>query len=165
MSPSPRLGPQEWSAIRVMAPFGSGVVFVSLHGVPSLPHERYELPLRRIACPPTWRTTNDDLFRRSTAVQIVAIGWAYVVLMMVLAEALGPGGSVLGAIVTLLLYGVLPIAIVLYVGGARGRARARRQAATAERAGTPGSPASGGVDPGGGGQAAGDAVASIREEA
>jgi hypothetical protein len=92
-------------------------------------------------------------------VQIVAIGWAYVVLMMVLAEALGPGGSVLGAIVTLLLYGVLPISIVLYVGGARGRARARRQAEAAEQAG------SGDVDPGSGSQAAGDAIAAVREEA
>jgi hypothetical protein len=141
------------------------VVFVSLCCVQSLPHEQYKLPLRRIAYPSTLRTTNDDLLRRSTAVQIVAIGWAYVVLMMVLAEALGPGGSVLGATVTLLLYGVLPIAIVLYVGGARGRARARRRTDTAERAGAPGSPTSGDVDPGGGGQAAGDAVAAVREEA
>ncbi len=92
--------------------------------------------------------------------QIVAIGWAYVVLMMVLAEALGPGGSVLGAIVTLLLYGALPLAIVLYVGGARGRARARRQAEAAERA-----ERSGDVDPGRGGEPAGDAVAAVREEA
>ena len=87
---------------------------------------------------------------------IVAIGWTYVVLMMALAEALEPGGSVLGALVTLLLYGVLPLAIVLYVGGARLRARARRQA----KAGVP----SGDVDPGRGGQAAGDAVAPVREE-
>jgi len=89
-------------------------------------------------------------------VQIVAIGWAYVVLMMVLAEALGPSGTVLGAIVTLLLYGVLPMGIVLYIGGARARARARRLAEAK---------ASGDVDPGGGGQPAGDAVATVREEA
>ena len=87
---------------------------------------------------------------------IVAIGWAYVVLMMVLAEALGPGGTVLGAIVTLLLYGVLPLGIVLYIGGARTRARARRALAAS---------GSGDLDPGGGGQAAGDAVAPVREEA
>ena len=87
---------------------------------------------------------------------IVAIGWAYVVLMMVLAEALGPGGSVLGALVTLLLYGVLPLAIVLYVGGTRKRARARRERAAAERLGD--------VDPGRGGEPAGDAVAPVREE-
>ena len=85
---------------------------------------------------------------------VVAAGWAYVVLMMVLAEALGPGGSVLGALVTLLLYGALPLAIVLYVGGTRARARRRRAAQ-----------GSGDVDPGGGGQAAGDAVAPEREEA
>ena len=85
---------------------------------------------------------------------IVAIGWSYVVLMMVLAEALGPGGSVLGALVTLLLYGVLPLGIVLYVGGTRARVRARRAAE-----------ASGDVDPGSGGQSAGDAVPPVREEA
>ena len=50
---------------------------------------------------------------------VIALGWGYVVLMMVLAEALGPDGSVLGAIVTALLYGVLPLGIVLYIGGAR----------------------------------------------
>ena len=94
--------------------------------------------------------------------QIIAIGWAYVVLMMVLAEALGPSGSVLGALVTLLLYGVLPMAIVLYVGGARGRARARHQA---EMAGRAAASASGDVDPGRGGEPAGDAVAAVREEA
>lgn len=89
--------------------------------------------------------------------QIVAIGWAYVVLMMVLAEALGPGGSVLGALVTLLLYGVLPMAIVLYIGNTRARARARHAAEAAKAA-------SGDVDPGGGGHATGDAVAPVREE-
>ena len=88
---------------------------------------------------------------------IVAIGWAYVVLMMALAEALEPGGSVLGALVTLLLYGVLPLAIVLYVGGARLRARARRQS----QAGAP----SGHIDPGRGGQPTGEVVTPVREEA
>jgi hypothetical protein len=91
-------------------------------------------------------------------VHVVAIGWGYVVLMMVLAEALGPSGSVLGALVTLLLYGVLPMGIVLYIGGTRARARARR----AREAAPPGL---GDLDPGGGGQAAGDAVAPVREEA
>ena len=94
--------------------------------------------------------------------QIVAIGWAYVVLMMVLAEALGPGGTVLGAVVTLLLSGVLPLSIVLYVGGARGRSRARHRAEAEARAAAT---RSGDGDPGRGGQAAGDAVAPVREEA
>ncbi len=91
---------------------------------------------------------------------IVAVGWAYVVLMMVLAEALGPGGSVLGAIVTLLLYGVLPFAIVLYVGGARAPARARAARPRPRDAAD-----SGDVDPGRGGEPAGEAVAPVRKEA
>jgi hypothetical protein len=90
-------------------------------------------------------------------VLIVAIGWGWVVLLMVLVEALGPGGSVLGALVTLLLYGVLPLGVVLYIGGARSRSRRRRHEEAAA--------ASGGVDPGGGGEPAGDAVAPIRKEA
>jgi hypothetical protein len=85
-------------------------------------------------------------------VLIVLIGWGYVVLMMALAEASGPGGSVLGAIVTLLLYGALPMGLIGYVGGARGRAKARRAAL------------SGDGYPGGGGKPAGDAVAPVREE-
>lgn len=96
---------------------------------------------------------------------VVALAWIYVVLMMVLAEALGPGGSVLGALFTALLYGVLPLGLVLYVGGARARARGRRQAAELERAATAAAPASEGVDPGGGGQAAGEPVAPVGEEA
>ena len=85
---------------------------------------------------------------------IVAAGWIFVVLTMVLAEAFGPGGSVLGALVTLLLYGALPLAVVLYIGGARARARRRRA-----------QQASGDGYPGRGGEAAGDAVAPVREEA
>ena len=88
---------------------------------------------------------------------VVAIGWGYVVLMMVLAEALGPGGTVLGAIVTLLGYGVLPMAIVLYIGGTRARARTRREHEAAQRLGD--------LDPGGGSEPARDAVAPVREEA
>ena len=88
---------------------------------------------------------------------VVAIGWGYVVLMMVLAEALGPGGTVLGATVTLLGYGVLPMAIVLYIGGTRARARTRREREAAQRLGD--------LDPGGGSEPARDAVAPVREEA
>jgi membrane protein implicated in regulation of membrane protease activity len=94
---------------------------------------------------------------------VVALAWIYVVLMMVLAEALGPGGSVLGALSTALLYGALPLGLVLYIGGARARARGRRRAAERERAAA--AAASEGVDPGGGGQAAGEAVAPVGEEA
>ena len=41
---------------------------------------------------------------------LIVLAWAYVVLMMAAAEAVSPQGSWLGALVTLLLYGVLPSA-------------------------------------------------------
>jgi hypothetical protein len=63
---------------------------------------------------------------------LVAIAWMYVVLMMALAEALSPQGTVLGAIVTLLLYGCAPLALVLYLLGTPGRRRARRSTEMAE---------------------------------
>ena len=46
---------------------------------------------------------------------LVAIGWMYVVLMMTVAEALSPQGTVLGALFTFVLYGCLPLAVVLYL--------------------------------------------------
>ncbi len=59
---------------------------------------------------------------------IVSIAWMYVVLMMALAEAFSSSGSVLGAIFTFVLYGVLPLSIVLYVMGTPARRRGRRAA-------------------------------------
>ena len=58
---------------------------------------------------------------------LVALGWIYVVLMMALAEAISPQGTVLGAFFTLLLYGLLPLALVLYIMGRPGRRRARER--------------------------------------
>ena len=49
------------------------------------------------------------------AVYLVVIGWMYVVLMMSVAEATNTTGSVLGAIVTFFLYGLLPVALVVYL--------------------------------------------------
>lgn len=68
---------------------------------------------------------------------LVAIAWMYVALMMAVAEANHPTGSLLGAIVTFLLYGLLPIALVLYIMGTplRRKARLAREALEeAERA-------------------------------
>lgn len=64
---------------------------------------------------------------------IVAIAWIFVVALMAAAEATSPQGTWLGAMFTALLYGALPLSIVLYVMGAPGRRRARkaREAATA----------------------------------
>lgn len=46
---------------------------------------------------------------------LIVIGWLYVVLMMAVAEASNTTGTVLGAIVTFVLYGLLPIALVVYI--------------------------------------------------
>ncbi|MFY9514229.1 MAG: hypothetical protein WAQ05_24965, partial [Rubrivivax sp.] len=64
---------------------------------------------------------------------IVAIAWMYVVLMMSVAEATAPQGSVLGAVITFVLYGVLPLGIVMYILGTPGRRRARQRAEAEER--------------------------------
>lgn len=57
---------------------------------------------------------------------LVAIAWAYVALMMAAAEALSPQGTLFGAFVTLMLYGVLPLGLLLYILGTPGRRRRRR---------------------------------------
>lgn len=74
---------------------------------------------------------------------IVAIAWIYVVGMAAIAEALSPQGSVLGAVVTFTFYGVLPLAVVLYLLATPGRKRARRRAAAAGPAGSADSGAAG----------------------
>ena len=86
---------------------------------------------------------------------LVAIGWIYVVLMVAVVEALSSNGTVLGAVFTFLLWGVLPLAIVLYLLRTPAR-RWERQARAAER--------SGALDPDRGGHPAGHAVAPEREE-
>jgi hypothetical protein len=65
---------------------------------------------------------------------LVAIAWAYVALMLAAAEAISPQGTLFGAFVTLILYGVLPLGLVLYILGTPGRKRRRRAAEAAELA-------------------------------
>ena len=59
---------------------------------------------------------------------LIAIAWFYVALLMALAEATSSQGSVLGAIITFILYGLLPISILVYVMGTGRRRMARREA-------------------------------------
>ncbi len=59
---------------------------------------------------------------------IVAVAWIFVVLLMTVAEATSTQGTLLGAFFTLVLYGALPLAIVLYLMGTPARKRARRAA-------------------------------------
>jgi hypothetical protein len=65
---------------------------------------------------------------------IVAIAWMYVALMMSLAEATAPNGTVLGAVITLLLYGIAPLTLVMYLLATPMRRRARRAAEARELA-------------------------------
>lgn len=89
---------------------------------------------------------------------IVAIGWMYVVLMVALVEAVSSNGTVLGAVFTFLLYGLLPMGLVLYVMGTPARKRALRAREAAEAA------AAASAAPDGSGHAAADAVAPVRKE-
>ena len=61
---------------------------------------------------------------------LIVIAWMYVVLMMSVAEATHPTGTLLGALITFVLYGVGPVALVVYVM----RAPARRKAIKAREA-------------------------------
>ena len=74
---------------------------------------------------------------------IVALGWMFVALLMSLAEATSPQGSLLGAAVTLVLYGVLPVGLVVYVMNTPHRRRARRRAEAAAAAAARGDGAEG----------------------
>lgn len=90
---------------------------------------------------------------------ILIIGWAYVALMMAVAEATNANGTVLGAIVTFVLYGVLPVSIAVYLMATPARKRLRREREAAERAAHAAS-----AQPGAGGEAAAAPVAPVREE-
>lgn len=62
---------------------------------------------------------------------LVVIAWLYVAVMMAVAEATHPAGTVLGAVFTFVLYGVAPVALLVYLMGrpARRAARQAREAA------------------------------------
>lgn len=90
---------------------------------------------------------------------LVVIAWLYVTLMMALAEAASPTGSILGAVITFALYGLLPLSIVIYIMGTPARKRRLRAARElAERSVAPdaGGEAAAGTEP--------DGVAPVRKE-
>lgn len=104
---------------------------------------------------------------------LVVIGWLYVVMMMAVAEASNTTGTVLGAIVTFFLYGLMPVALVVYLMRTpqrrkeiKAREAAEDQARRAVAAKTAMAPES--VQPDAGGHAAGaaqaDSVAAVRKE-
>lgn len=96
---------------------------------------------------------------------LVLIAWLYVALMMAVAEATSPVGSVLGAIFTFLLYGVLPMGVVGYIMGSPARRRARKaQEAQAQAQAHPTQGPASSVAPDAHRETSGDAVAPVRKE-
>ena len=87
---------------------------------------------------------------------LIVIAWMYVALMMAVAEATHANGSMLGAILTFLMYGVGPVALVVYLMGHPGRRRARLAREAEEAAAS--------RQPDGGGESAAHAVAPVRKE-
>ena len=82
---------------------------------------------------------------------LVLIAWIYVAFMMAVAEATSPVGSLLGALFTFLLYGVLPMSVVGYIMGSP----ARRRAIKAKQAS---------VAPDAHREPSGDPIATVRKE-
>ena len=80
---------------------------------------------------------------------VIAIGWVFVVVVFALGQASATGGTLLGALLTLVL-GLAPLAVVIYIALAASRRRRARQASA--------------PDPDRRGHAAGDAVAAKGEE-
>lgn len=91
---------------------------------------------------------------------IIPIAWIYVALMMAVAEATSSNGSLLGALMTFVLYGVLPIGLVLYFMGSPARRRAIRARETQEASGQPAT-----TQPNTSGETPTDAVSPVGKEA
>jgi mannose/fructose/N-acetylgalactosamine-specific phosphotransferase system component IID len=89
---------------------------------------------------------------------IVVVAWMYVVLMMALAEATSANGTVLGAVFTFVLYGVLPVLIIGYILRSPAR-RAKRRAQEASQEAAQASHQSNASN-----EAPADAVAPVREK-
>ncbi|MES2399331.1 MAG: hypothetical protein V4573_05030 [Pseudomonadota bacterium] len=74
---------------------------------------------------------------------LVVIAWLYVVLMMSVAEATNTTGTLLGAIITFFLYGLGPVALVVYLMGAPARSKAiKKRNAEEQTRQTAGAPSS-----------------------
>ena len=93
---------------------------------------------------------------------IVAIGWLYVALMMTVAEASNSNGTLLGALITFLFYGAVPVALVVYVMDAPRRRRAIKAKESAELAAAQ---AASSVTPDADRKTPADTIAPVREEA
>lgn len=84
---------------------------------------------------------------------IIPIAWLYVAFMMAVAEATNSNGTLLGAAITFVLYGLAPVALLIYLMGTAGRKRAI--AAKEQEASNP---------PDQGSHATGEAITPVRKE-
>jgi hypothetical protein len=89
---------------------------------------------------------------------IVPIAWLYVAVMMAVVEANSSTGTLLGAIITFVFYGLAPVGLVVYLMGAPARRRAIKAKEAAELV------AMRSAQPDAGGHAASDTVAAVRKE-
>jgi hypothetical protein len=95
---------------------------------------------------------------------LVVIAWLYVALMMAVAEATHTTGTVLGAVFTFLLYGLAPVALVVYLMATPARRRALRQREAAQREAAMRAGAGPSVAPDAGSETSADAVPPVREK-
>lgn len=98
---------------------------------------------------------------------LIVIAWLYVVLMMAVAEAFSTQGSLLGAVITFILYGLVPLSLVVYIMSTPQR-KARRKAEEAAQALAAATAHTSAVQPDASGHAPGGAqdaaVAPVRKE-
>jgi hypothetical protein len=95
---------------------------------------------------------------------IVPIAWLYVVILMSVAEANSKSGTLLGALFTFLIYGVIPLAILMYLMGTPYRWRAIKAAARAQQTEVPSNATDSVSAPNGGSKTSTDSVSAVREE-
>ena len=95
---------------------------------------------------------------------ILVIGWLYVALMMAVAEAMHSSGTVLGGIITFALYGLGPVALVVYLMQSPARRKARKAQEVAEVAESSAPNTSRSDPPDAGGHAAAAPVAPVGKE-
>lgn len=95
---------------------------------------------------------------------ILVIGWVYVALMMAVAEAMHSNGTVLGGIITFALYGLGPVALVVYLMQSPARRKARKAREAAEAAEAVAATAQASDAPDAGGHAAAAPIAPVGKE-
>lgn len=98
---------------------------------------------------------------------LVLIAWLYVAFMMAVAEATSPVGTLLGAVFTFLLYGVLPMSVVGYIMGTPARRRAIKTKEASERAkalAASDAPSTLSTAPDAHRETSGDTITSVRKE-